>query len=389
MRIIVILSRVPFPLDKGDKLRAYHQLKEMSKKHEVYLCCLDDKNTSIEQHKVLLEFCKEVSVLRLRKWQILLNLFIGLFTSSPFQVWYFYQKHAHKKIKAIIGRVKPDHIYCQLLRTAEYAKNEHGIPKTLDYMDAFSKGVERRISTAGLLKPFFKSEYQRLVKYEHLIFEYFENKTIISEQDRDFIFHQDRNAIHIIPNGIDLEYFQPMKVVKQYDLVFVGNMSYAPNIESAVFLVNKILPLLIQKIPSIKILIAGSSPVKAVTNLASNNVEISGWVDDIRVAYASGRIFIAALNIGTGLQNKLLEAMAMEIPCVTSVLANNALKAEVGSEILIGDSPEQYADLVIDLLNDEEGLNQLASNGRKFIEQNYSWKKSTDVLSNIISSTKL
>ena len=388
MKIFVLLSRFPYPLDKGDKLRAYYQIKELSALHEVHLCCLDDSNVQSEHIKHLEAYCKSVNVIQLRKWQIAMNLFIGLFSSLPFQVWYFYQSHAHRKIKQQIKNIQPDHIYCQLLRTAEYVKNEHAIPKTLDYMYTFSKGMERRIEHGGWKKAFIKIEFQRLKKYENLIFEYFENKTIISKQDQEFIFHPNRSKIAVIPNGIDLSKFKPLEIDKQYDLVFVGNMRYAPNVESALFIVNEILPLLLKEKPDIRILLSGSSPAKAVLELASKYVTVSGWVDDIKESYAKGKIFFAPLNIGTGLQNKLLEAMAMRIPCITSSLANNALKATDKKEILIGNTPEEYNRLILHLLSDTEKSEAIAEAGKKYVENTFDWKVSTQKLIHLIENKK-
>jgi len=388
MKIFVLLSRFPYPLDKGDKLRAYYQIKELSTFHEIHLCCLDDNNISSEHLSELESFCKTVNVIKLRKWQIALNLFIGLFSSLPFQVWYFYQTHAHRKIKKLIQDIQPNHIYCQLLRTTEYVKNEHSIPKTLDYMDTFSKGMERRIENGGWKKPFIKAEFQRLKKYENLIFEYFENKTIISKQDQELIFHPNRSKIEIIPNGIDLSKFTPLEVDKEYDLVFVGNMRYAPNIESALFIAKEILPLLLKEKPDTKILLSGSSPTKAVLDLASENITVSGWVDDIRESYAKGKIFFAPLNIGTGLQNKLLEAMAMGIPCITSNLANNALHATNNKEILIGETPEQYKKLILDLLSDHDKSKSIAIAGKQYVENTFNWTGSTQKLIRLIENKK-
>ena len=388
MKIFVLLSRFPYPLDKGDKLRAYYQIKELSAFHEIHLCCLADSNVHSEHLKHLEAYCKSVNVIQLRKWQIVINIFIGLFSSLPFQVWYFYQGHAHRKIKQQIKNIQPDYIYCQLLRTAEYVKHEHAIPKTLDYMDTFSKGMERRIENAGWKKPFIQTEFQRLKKYENLIFEYFENKTIISKQDQEFIFHPNRAKIAIIPNGIDLSKFTPLDIDKQYDLVFVGNMRYAPNVESALFIVNEILPILLKEKPDIRILLSGSSPAKAVLELASKHVTVSGWVDDIRESYAKGKIFFAPLNIGTGLQNKLLEAMAMRIPCITSSLANNALKATDKKEILIGNTPEEYKLLILNLLSDPEKSDSIAAAGKKYVENTFNWKVSTQKLIHLIENKK-
>ncbi len=389
MKILMLVSRVPYPLDKGDKLRAYHQLKELSKHHEIHLCCLDDKKTDQKHINELNKFCESVTVIRLSKIQILINLGWAMFSSLPFQVWYFYQLGAQRKINALIKKIQPEHIYCQLIRTSEYVKHEHSIPKTLDYMDTFSKGIERRIEKERLFRSVFRSEARRLAKYEHRIFQYFENKTIISKPDRDLIYHESRNEIEIIPNGIDLDFFTPKEAEKKYDLVFVGNMSYAPNVDCALFLANEVLPLLIKENKNIQLLLAGASPVKAVKELESENITVTGWVEDIRDAYASGKIFIAPLNIGTGLQNKLLEAMSMGLPCITSNLANNALGAKADQDILIGETPNSYKELVIKLLNDFNYSQTIANNGKNYVGNKYSWEQSTNRLRVIMESSKI
>lgn len=120
-------------------------------------------------------------------------------------------------------------------------------------------------------------------------------------------------------------------------------------------------------------LIAGANPSAKVKSLASEHVEVSGWLEDIRDAYAKAMVFAAPMRIGTGLQNKLLEAMSMEIPCITSTLANNALKAEAGKEVLIGNSASEHANLICELLENQEKRRLLGASGRKFVKENYSW----------------
>jgi hypothetical protein len=135
--------------------------------------------------------------------------------------------------------------------------------------------------------------------------------TIISIQDKKLIQHPQQDKIHVIENGIGEEFLDYQKSPeKKYDLVFVGNLNYAPNVECAEFIVNQILPLLASK-KELCVLICGANPGTRVQKLAQKNVEIQGWVEDIRASYVSGKIFLAPLFIGTGLQNKLLEAMAL------------------------------------------------------------------------------
>ena len=387
MKIVVILSRVPYPLEKGDKLRAYHQLKVLHERHEIILCCLSDSPVHPDAELALRDISSSFHIFKLKRWRILLNLFYGLFSRKPMQVHYFYQRKIHNAIKAIIEKENPDHIYCQLIRTAEYAKHEYNIRKTLDYQDAFSKGVERREQKASwLLREIFSMERRRLIAYENIIFEYFEVKTIISAEDRRFIYHPERHDIAVVTNGIDTSFFSPSyKKPKEYDLVFTGNMSYPPNIETAEFIVNQVLPELRKQKPDITLLLAGSTPHKRVLQLAkTTGVEVSGWMDDIRDAYAQGRIFLAPMQIGTGLQNKLLEAMAMELPCVTSHLANRSLKAENHKELLVGEDVDSYVGMIIKLLESDQERSKLGAAGRVFVQQHFSWKQSVDRLEKLM-----
>ena len=386
MKLLIILSRGPYPLEKGDKLRAFHQLKYLAKNNDVSLVCLNDIELHPEANAVLNSICREVHIVQLSKFQIVLNLVKGLFSTKPLQVSYFYSKKAQQLIDSIITSKQPDHIYCQLIRTTEYVKQYTSIPKTLDYMDALSKGIERRIAKANwLFKTILKLEYKRLYTYEKTIFSFFNNKTIISEQDRELINHPDKNSIEIVANGVDESFLNfPKKEDKKYDLLFSGNMSYPPNIESAVYIVEKILPLVKKQIPNIQLMIAGTSPTSKIIALRSNNVLVSGWVKDIKEIYASSKIVIAPMQTGTGLQNKLLEAMAMGIPCISSTLANNALKAIHNENILVADSPEQYAACIIELINNTEKANDIARKGKNFVSINYGWDMMNAKLENIM-----
>ena len=387
MRLLVVLSRVPYPLEKGDKLRAFNQLKFLSVKHEIILCCINDQPIHPDAIEKLNNYCKVIKIVNINKIDIVTSLFRAIFSDKPFQVAYFFHTSAQKTIDSLVEKYAPQRIYCQLVRVSEYVKKYSFIPKTLDYMDAFSEGMNRRSQVAPWYSKFiYKIESNRLRKYESEIFNSFEHKTIISHQDREFISHFNKQEIQIVENGIDMQYFNNnySSLQKKYDLLFCGNMNYPPNIESAQFIVNEVLPLLKEKLPEIKILIAGANPHSSVKTLKSKNVVISGWMDDIRDAYKQSKIFFAPMQTGTGLQNKLLEAMAMKLPCITSVLANNALNANNNKEILIGTTPTEYATLIIELLSNSEQQKKLSESGYEFVKTKFNWITSSDKLDRII-----
>lgn len=382
-----MLSRVPWPLIKGDKLRAYHHLRELSKKNDIILCALSDEDIHPEALNELNTFCKSIHVFRLRKPSICSGVVNAFFSGKPLQVGYFYDASAYKKIQQIVSSEKPDHIFCQLIRVSEYVKHLN-IPKTLDYQDVFSKGVARRIKSSNLLmKPVLALEHKRLLRYEKDIFSCFDNKIIISAPDRELIPHDDRELIHIIPNGVDFDYFAPETTSKKYDIVFTGNMAYPPNINAVAYLAEKILPLIRQHKPNIRLLIAGAHPAKRIRELQSPSVTVTGWVDDLRSCYNASSVFVAPMQIGTGLQNKLLEAMAMRMPCVSSVLANNALGAADGQEILLGSDPQDYATHILRLLDEPSFADYIAGNGHDFVRANFSWEKLTAKLQEIIQQS--
>lgn len=387
MKIFVLLSRFPYPLEKGDKLRAYNQIKQLSAHHEIHLCALNDLRLNQQNVEALRPFCKTIHNIHLSKVTIIWNIFCAFIRGKPLQVGYFYNSKSQRKIDKLIEDIKPDHIYCQLLRVAEYVRKKK-ITKTLDYQDVFSKGIERRIKTAPFyFRPLLKLEYKRLCKFEKMLFDDFDNKTIISYPDRELIPHPDRDKIVVVTNGVDTDYFRPIEMQKKYDLVFTGNMSYPPNVNAAGLLAKEIFPLVHKKFPDLRLLITGASPCAKVLGLRQENIEVTGWVDDIRKYYAASKIFIAPMMIGTGLQNKLLEAMAMKIPCVTSALANNALCAAVGREIMVGESPEDFAEIIIELLTHQQNADELAENGYRFVLNNFNWKSATAKLEEIITKS--
>lgn len=387
MKIFVILSRVPYPLEKGDKLRAFNQIRELSKNNQVYLFALNDIELDKDAIQELQKYCAAISILKLTRLDIVFNLIRTLFDGKPFQVGYFYSSKAKQKVDALIKQHQPDHIYCQLIRTAEYAKPYQHIPRTLDFMDVFSKGMERRRSTSAFyMKPVLGIEYNRLLKYEHKIFDFFNHKTIISDQDKSLIPHPRKNEIVVVPNGVDTGYFKPMSMKKEYELLFNGNMNYPPNVESVQYLVHKILPEVWKQLPQVRLLISGANPNHKVMELRSDKVVISGWMNDIRENFAKSKILVAPMQISIGLQNKLLEAMAMKIPCVTSTLANNALGAKPGEQILVADQPDQYAQCIISLLKDEALLNRIAENGYRYVMDNFNWQQTTQILENLFKN---
>ena len=375
MKLLVVLSRFPYPLEKGDKLRAYHQIRVLSRQHDIYLFALSDKKVPEDSLAALRPFCKEIRVGELNVFTKMWNSMLAFFKGWPIQCGYFYSCGAKRSLHQFAAEVKPDAIYAQLVRTVPYVQDLVG-EKIIDYQDVLSQGMLRRAQRAPFWQQsFFRMESRRLQRYEAKVFHYFQHHTIITEVDRNLMPVKDKDAIQVVGNGVDFEQYKYSGQEKKYDLIFAGNMAYAPNVDAAEFIVKQILPKLLPQFPDLKLVLCGANPASRVKALQGPHVTVTGWVDSMAEYYAQSRIFLAPMRLGTGLQNKLLEAMATQLPCVTSPLAGKPLKnIENQKDILICEKVEDYVDAITRLLTDSAYYQQFSQNGYQYVREHYSWE---------------
>jgi glycosyltransferase involved in cell wall biosynthesis len=390
MKILVVLPRFPYPLEKGDKLRAFYQIRELSKHNEVYLFCVSHTKVPPESIEKLTPYCRAIKVVHSPRLVNYKNVLRNYLYTKSLQIGYWDSLKARRSYKKFEKQVVPDVIYSQMVRTMTLVSRSP-IPKVMDFQDALSMNTERRMEKSrGLWHYILHFEFKMLRSTEYNSFRIFDALTIISETDSEAIPHRKNGDIIVVPNGVDFEYFKPLEREKEYDIVFCGNMRYEPNVYASQYLVKEVMPIVWQEFPQAKLLLAGAYPKNKVSHLASKLVTVSGYVDDIRESYASARIFAAPMQTGSGLQNKLLEAMAMKLPCVTTSIANDSLRAQEGKDVLIGNTPYEFAEHLIALLRDQQLRDQLAENGYAFVCDNYSWdaagEKLEGVLQNVVNA---
>lgn len=300
------------------------------------------------------------------------------------QVAYFSDPDAIKKFRELNQKLRPDSVMIQLVRMAEFTKGVEGT-KLIDYQDAFSKGLERRKQTNPFwMKGVLHMEYLRLRNYEREVFEFFDEAMIISSQDANLIDHPENDKLHILPNGVDTEYYKPEPRAKTLDLLFTGNMGYEPNVNCVKYVVGDVLPLLKKEFPHLQFVAAGKDPSPELKRLKSRHLQLTGWVDDLRNYYQQARIFVAPMQIGIGMQNKILEAMAMGLPVITSELANNAIGAKHGKEVWIANTPQKVAEGISYLLNNTDLAIQIGQNARNLMVNEFSWNKQNIKLNRLL-----
>ena len=382
MKLLVLLPRFPYPLDKGDKLRAYHQIVELSKSYEIYLFALSHERVDDSQLKAMQPYCKAIHVERLCKAACCVNVLTNFVKGEPLQVGYWTTLRAKRAFAKFKDEVQPDIIYRQMIRTAKY--DGGGV---IDFQDALSLNTQRRMERShGLMRLVLQYEHKALRRCEQKALKLFKATTVISSVDQAVL----SPTVTVVPNGVDTNYFNTNALTQScnntFSIVFCGNMSYAPNVDAARYLVEEIMPHVWEYAPYATVLLAGTDPKPAVKALASKKVTVSGRIDDIREAYASSKVFVAPMRIGSGLQNKLLEAMAMHLPCVTTSIANSPLGAVPGDHVMVADSPEKLAIHIGNLLASEDLRTWIADGGHRFVQEHYSWQAAVEPLENILNA---
>lgn len=386
MRILIALSRFPYPTEKGDKVRAYYQIKELSRNNEIFLVCLSEFKVKEEHLAKVLPYVKEVNIIQISLLKRIINLFFGIFNSLPMQVNYFKSHQMKGIVTDWCDKFKIDVCYVQLIRIVENIPNIPQVVFFLDYMDAFSEGTRNRSLKSSFFKRIiYKLESQRLKNYERQVITRFEGLSVITEAEAGFLPEDAQKKLIITPNGVSDHFFNyPLLswAEKKYDIIFSGNMQFVPNIQAALYLIKKVLPLIIWDFPSIKICIAGVDPVSEIKALACNNVIVTGFVEDLGEIMSQSKISVAPMFSGSGLQNKLLENMAVGIPLITSPLSAAPILAIKDKHLLVASDELEFAENIKKLLNNEEYANELGREGQRFVKLNFRWETYNERLEN-------
>lgn len=378
MKILFFANRTPYPPYRGDKLKIYNLARRLHKQHELHLLTFAQSEEDFTYEEELSKVFHKVHLVSLPKWKSALNCTHAMWSSVPLQVLYFQSAAMQQKLSDVLAGTKFDAIHVQHLRMSPYLKDKKDIPRILDMPDAFSLYWSRRAKAINnpLMKLFNRLEYKRLLAYERIMDEY-DMSLVCSGEDLDYLkkTHAIKN-INLLPNGVDLTTF----TAKDHDyshnktLLFTGNMDYAPNVDAVQYFVQQIFPLIKKAHTNVQFVIAGQRPVKKVADLASEDVKVTGFVEDLAAVYNSASVVVAPLRFGAGTQNKVLEAMAMGVPVVCSNIGFKGLGIESGEGAIMKTDPEGFAQAVNNLLSGEEHRREVGEKGMSVISGSFSWE---------------
>lgn len=378
MKLLFLTSRFPYPPHRGDKLKIFNLIKQLSKRHEITLLSFIQSKKELEYIPTMKEYCSKIETIHLPVWKSCLGCLNVLFSTTPFQVAYFSSSEMAYLIDRELSSSRYDAIHVHLIRMAQFILNrKKTAPAILDLTDAGSLYLERfrDVTPNPVYKAFLNEEWKRIAAYERNL-EYFDKALVCSEIDRDVLKkHAPRAAIDLLYNGIDLEYFSNEQNTKPEPnrIICTGNMKYYPNADGVMYFVEKILPLVKMQAPETVLYIVGQNPPARISRLSGDEIKVTGFVPDIKEYYLKSSIAIAPVRFGAGTLNKVIEPMALGIPVVATPIGVEGLPVEDGVSVLVADTPQKFADAVVRLMKDSHLRQTISENAKSIVRSYYDW----------------
>lgn len=388
MKILFITSQFPSPPDSGWNIRVFNLIRGLSARHQVTLLSFFTERDTPARFSEMSRHCSEVFTIRRSSSYSPLDLARGLFTPTPFSIWNYRSREMEKKAKELLSSEDYQVIQVEDIHMSQYLSKSHPGLKILDMHNVESQYLERfsRIERNFLKGWYAELTAGKLKKYEISNSRKFDVCLVVSKSDQKTFQQFARvKSLEIIPNGVDPSFFSEGGVqTDPYTILFMGKLDYRPNLDALEYFLRSIWPLIQQKIPETKFLIVGKGmPEKLKSLLKSRKVILEGYVEDVRKKLSLSTVVVVPLRYGGGTRIKILEALAMEKPVVSTSLGCEGIEVQNGKELLIADSPESFADSVVQVLNHPELAEKLGKSGRKLIHEKYTWQKITQSLEKI------
>jgi len=396
MRVLYLCHRTPFPPDKGEKIRAFQQLRALAAGHnQVDLFTLDDSPSDLQGQSELLRYCRQVTVVPLnRQWKKVSSL-LYLPTDRPLTLPYFYSAMLARKIREALASRSYDRIFVFCSSMFQYVESVEDIPILLDLQDVDSDKWFQYADYCRFPHSWiYRREGETLRNYERWICEKASLVTVLTEREARVLRSITTKAnIEIVPNGVDTQYFSPRngaRAASPPTMVFTGAMDYFPNVEAVRFFALSVFPAVRQSFPEARFVIVGGRPSPKVRALERiPGVTVTGRVPDIRPYLDQAHLFVAPLRLATGIQNKILEALAMALPVLAMPRPVQGISPKVASYIDVAESPDEWIRKTLDHLTHRETVTVKAVEARSKLVTEYDWGSSLSRLLSLLASEQV
>lgn len=377
-KILLLTHRFPYPPDKGDKIRSWHLLKFLSERYDVVLGTFMDDLADRVYLRNVTDLCIDHLIRPISFSDRLMRSAKGLLTGEALShslyddpyMKYFLQDQRAKNISAEV------HFSGAMSLFSEGAI----APVITDLVDADSLKWQAYADVAGICKRYiYRREMERVLAAELAAIDRSRVTFLVSPQEARTLDGRTSGQVDYYQNGVDLAYWSRDREYKRQtisgDIVFTGAMDYRPNADAVIWFATRIWPRIIERCPHLKFVIVGRNPTPAVNKLCdTQGIEVTGRVDDVRPYLAAAKISVAPLMIARGIQNKVLEAMAMSLPVVASAGALTGIGAEPGYHVLQADEDQSWTEQILGLLDNTENRIKIGQQARNFVEKNCRWE---------------
>lgn len=401
MKLLFLSHRLPCPPHKGEKIRALNIIRYLARRHEVHLASMVDDARDLGHVSLLRPHVRSLLVQQVHAPVRKAFALTALLGHGPITSRYFYSRSLQRRIDALIEREQLEAVFCSSSAMAEYVlRSRHAdrlrsVPRIMDLIDVDSAKWQQFAAQSGpWIAWLYRREAQRLSSLEQRIGREFDCILVVTEAERRcFPGGVPKDHIRAMANGADLDYFAPARIRPDSRaspaLVFTGVMDYRPNVEGVCWFADTILPRIREAVPDVQLYVVGNHPVRAVRRLARRpGITVTGFVPDIREYLAMAAVCIAPLRIARGIQNKVLEAMAMARPVVATPQAFDGIDAERGQDILVAATESDFAEQVVGLLREPQRAFEIGRCARACIERRYSWAGNLRLLDELLPDSR-
>jgi sugar transferase (PEP-CTERM/EpsH1 system associated) len=377
MKILFLTSRFPYPPYGGDKLRVFNFIKFLSRKHEIHLISFIESENEKKYLAEMEKYCKRIEIVLLSPGKSYLNCAVFSITNLPFQVAYYRDSSMRGKVDEMIRGENYDAAYVHLMRMAQYVYGCNSVNRVLDLTDSLSLSLFRSLKyRRHVFFLFYFLEWLKVKRYERAAVKVFERSLLISSADTcSETLLAAGEKISIVGNGVDLGYFKPSNGPYDKDkIAFVGNMHSFPNRDGVLYFCDRILPVIRKRRPDMKFYVIGANPPDKIKKLDDGKtVFVTGPVDDTRKYLNDAVALVCPIRTATGMQNKIMEAMSMGLPVISTKISAQWLEDSDRAGIILADNEEEFAKAVLSVVENDNLRHELSLQARRYSEDNFSW----------------
>ena len=381
--LLYLVHRMPYPPNKGDKVRSYHLLQHLAREHKVFVGTFIDDPDDERHVPALAQMCAGLHVAPLHPLRARIASLAGLATGEPLTLRYYRNAALSRWVAETVAREKPAASIVFSSSMAPYATAHPALPMLVDFVDVDSaKWTDYAPQHRWPLSAVYAREGRTLLAYERAVAAKARHSFFATEKEAELfrrLAPESTPTVEGMANGVDANFFAPDAarvspfLPGETPLVFTGAMDYWPNVDAVTWFAQEVLPALRQKRPNLRFHIVGRAPTPAVKALASDAVNVTGTVPDVRPYLQHAAVVVAPLRLARGIQNKILEAMAMERPVVAASACVQALDVHEGADIVPAAEAADYVRTIDQLLAAPDRANAIGIAGRLRVQQSYSW----------------